>query len=214
MALKAHQGHAEQERHMRFTIGLMICVQLAWFVGASIGWSQCSRAGTSSTAAGALSPITSTAGFSSPLATFNPVLNPASAVAAQYQLRLAQQQYMLNQQQRLIHALQASANQSLDGLSRESTAGLPGPSPLPPDAGSTAAARRARLRQQNAEKLLQRAEQAESDGRRGLAEGYYRRVQRIMPETDPLNQRASDAIARLVERPNESKRAALIAVNR
>ncbi len=164
---------------------------------------QCNRGGTrgsGSMATGSTTPVISSTALSSPMVLSPLSTSPTAAIlAAQYPSRLARQQYLALQQQRLLQERlqqrrdqeQLSALRSAeDGTSRQEA--------------SYADGRRQQARQRNAERAFELAEKARTNGRLSTARKQYRRVLRILGDNDTLGRFASDALTELAHSGSES----------
>jgi hypothetical protein len=136
------------------------------------------------------------------LAALNPINSSANAafLAAQYRSQLAQQQYLLAQQQRFIQTLHQRQGTLEPRLAS------------PPSAEERGATndRRERLRRENAEKAFERAETAEMKGRVSAAQKNYRKVIRILGNTDALSRRATNALELLAQGSDSQSRDTLL----
>jgi hypothetical protein len=159
---------------------------------------QCNRrGGGGGTATGTVSPIATSAGFSSPLSSLNSINTSSNAtfLAAQYRSQLAQYQNMLAQQRRYIQMM-AQRQQILERQIQQLRNGE-ATSSAEQFAVNSADSSKERRRQQNAEKALQLASRAEAGGRTSTAKAQYRRVIRIVGTDSELGRRASEALAAL-----------------
>lgn len=165
---------------------------------------QCSRdggGGGGGTATGIVTPVFTSMGFGSPLASRNPINTSPSAsfLAAQYRSQLAQYQNMLAQQQRSMQMMaqrqqileqQIQQLQKVDGTSSAEQV-------TTDRVTNRENSSQERRRQQNAEKAFRSAVHAAASGRTSTARSRYRRVIRIVGPGSELGSRASDALAAL-----------------
>jgi hypothetical protein len=182
-----------------------LTVVLSEFVISSVN-AQCNRGGMSgsrSTAIGITTPMISSTTFSSPMAMYNPTTSGPveTMLVAQYRSRLARQQYLALQQQRYLQE-RARQQRNLEQFSelRSAEDGTSGQEP------SYADVRREKSRQRNAERAFELAEKASANGRLTTAKKQYRRVIRILGDSDRLGRLASDALIELAPRGRESPR--------
>ena len=170
----------------------------------SVADAQCRRGGGGGTSMGSsmasaspmsrgnFMPTSASTAMMSGMNMFNPLSSStnAAARAARVRVQLAQQQALA--QQRYFQTVGSTT-----GPARlASTVCLEcwsGPTTGP------AAARRARMRQEKAGRLLELAERAEVDGRRSTARKNYGRVVRLVGDTGNLGQRAVEALATLTD---------------
>ncbi len=170
---------------------------------------QCRRGGGGS-ATGTVSPIT-TAGFNSPLTSFNTFsTSPNSAfLTAQYspqqrQNLLAQQrqlQMMAQRQQILERQIQQLQN---DGLTTSGDQ----------LASQNADSVKERRRQRNAQKAFEMASRAETSGQVSKAQSHYRRVLRIVGTDSELGALANNALAVLSNDVAGDRRQMTLVANR
>ena len=164
---------------------------------------QCTRsgAGGGGTAAGGFAPRGTTfRGTNTPLAALNPINSSPSAafLAAQYRSQLAQQQFLIAQQQRYLQALALSQQQPRNPASPGSAEDFGAEQQtLPVDKATPALDRREQLRQRNAERAYEIAERAASRGNRFVAQQNYRKVIRLLGQQDGLGRLAAESLEKL-----------------
>jgi hypothetical protein len=204
----------DKEKAVR-KIAVMLVMALTLLSDSSVR-AQCNRRAASSSGSTAPMSASTSLGGTAPFSTLSPIISSRNAgfLAASNRSQIARQRYMLVQQQQYLQTMAARQRELESQLASIQNYRRNGDTITDEETDTPSRARRERLRQQNALKAFQVAEKAEMNNRFSTAERNYKRVIRILGDTDTLGRRAASALAELSNRPAHGEETILTALNK